>query len=331
MHCLYKLRFIAPVHFGAERPGIGLEKSQLHCYADTFFSALCQEIAAWYGAARLQEFVQAAQDGKFLLSDLLPYVGDELYVPKPVYRLVREDNDEMEVPNGGKKKMKKIKFIPVTELAEYLRSGQADAQEFAVEIMYDKTQILRQPETKPNGKPKHTELFSVSTHRFKENCGLYFIVELPEEQKAWFDNLLKLLGLTGIGGEVSSGYGKFEFATGQNLMSEIGSSAEKELAVRLTNNTAARYMMLSCFFPRDEAEIAILQDKESRYVLIPRGGFVSSPAYADTPTKKKPIVMVKAGSCLAGKVEGGIVDVSDRGAHPVWRYGKPMLLALGDK
>ncbi|GBR73422.1 CRISPR-associated protein Csm4 [Candidatus Termititenax aidoneus] len=330
MLCLYKLRFTATVHFGAERPGIGLEKSQPHCYADTFFSALCQEILALHDEPRLREFIQTVQAGKFLFSDLLPYVGDELYVPKPVHRLAREDNDEMEVPNGGKKKMKKIKFIPVTELAEYLCSGQAEVQEFAVEIMYDKTQILRQPETKPDG-IKHTELFSVSVHRFKENCGLYFIVELPEEQKAWFDNLLKSLGLTGIGGEVSSGYGKFEFAAGQSLTPAIGSPAEKELLVRLTNDIAARYMTLSCFFPKDAAEIAVLQGKESRYVLIPRGGFVSSPAYADTPTKKKPIVMVKAGSCLAGKVEGGIVDVSDRGTHPVWRYGKPLLLALGDK
>jgi CRISPR-associated protein Csm4 len=331
MRCLYKLKFTAPVRFGAERPGLGLEKSQPHCYADTFFSALCQEIAALHGEARLQEFVQAAQDGKFLLSDLLPYVDNELYIPKPAWRLPRKQADAAEVQNSDKKRMKNIKFIPITELAEYLHSGQADTQKFAAEIVADKAQILRQPETRPDDKPKHTELFSVSAYRFRENCGLYFIVELPESQKFWFDNLLRLLGLTGLGGKISSGYGKFEVEAGQNLTSGAGSPAEQELASRLDDDTAAKYMTLSCFYPRDETEIAVLKDEQSRYVLIPRGGFVDSPSYADTPSKKKPIVMVKAGSCLSRKVRGGLVDVSVLdSAHAVWRYGQPLSLALGE-
>ena len=38
--------------------------------------------------------------------------------------------------------------------------------------------------------------------------------------------------------------------------------------------------------------------------------------------------MIKAGSCFPQKLNGDICDVSDNGRHPVYRYGKPIMLGF---
>ena len=85
-------------------------------------------------------------------------------------------------------------------------------------------------------------------------------------------------------------------------------------------------MSLSVCLPKD-AELDEVMGGAS-YMTVRRGGWVSSTTYADTLRKKKEIYMLAAGSVFDRRFEGGIYDVSDGGRHPVYRYGKPMLMAV---
>ena len=51
--------------------------------------------------------------------------------------------------------------------------------------------------------------YHVGAFRFAEDCGLYVLAGLESDDAAWLRTLMRALGLSGIGGKVSSGYGKF--------------------------------------------------------------------------------------------------------------------------
>ena len=78
---VYRLQFPNGVHFGAGT----LWDSMNTLPADAFFSALCQEALSHGGETELETLVAAARKGALRLSDLFPFVGEELYLPKPLY------------------------------------------------------------------------------------------------------------------------------------------------------------------------------------------------------------------------------------------------------
>jgi len=120
---LYKLKFNSPVHFGADKAGIGLENISLTCHADTLFSAICHEVLLLNGESEIKYWHDLAYTNKFLISDLFPYLDDEIFLPKPVLQVQRTaNNKENEEENSSiiKKKLKKLKFIPISKWDEYL-------------------------------------------------------------------------------------------------------------------------------------------------------------------------------------------------------------------
>ncbi len=65
-------------HFGDH----GLESSTISCPADTLYSALCVEALRMGGQQLLGELVACST---LRLTDLLPYVGPDYLVPKPLH------------------------------------------------------------------------------------------------------------------------------------------------------------------------------------------------------------------------------------------------------
>ena len=86
-------------------------------------------------------------------------------------------------------------------------------------------------------------------------------------------------------------------------------------------------MLLNTALPKEsELEDALLF---ADYSLIKRSGFVSSSNYSDSWQRKKDLIMFKSGSCFEKRFEGDVFDVSNgSGTHPVYRYGKPMLMRI---
>ena len=308
-HYLFKLSFSAGISLGDRK----LSDSSIGLRADRLFSAFCIEYLSNNGS--LQDFVSLAKDGDLKLTDAFPFIGEELYAPKPLISIKAKNEEE-----GAKKTFKKLKYVPLTKMQDYadgkisvdmaeninsnFKLGKAD--------LSAKVSISRAGE---DPKPYHVGVF-----RFEENTGLYFIASVSnKEVYELLDELLESLTATGLGGKKSSGYGRF------NVRCE-----DLPDAIKLDTD-APRYVSLSVGLPRAE-EMQSAMNRAS-YSIIKRSGFVASSTYADeTPSegflRKKDLFVFSSGSVFANKFEGDVYDVSNGGTHPVYSYAKPIFLGI---
>lgn len=306
---LYKLAFQGAVHFGNRN----LHEGVAACCADTVFSALCQE-ALCLGEDQMQALCQYARDGKLLFSDAFPYMGKTCYLPKPMKRI--EAADQNRGDSVIKKAYKKLKYVPADSLEAYLRGeydvlkaqGTEGLGHFQMKVS---ASIRGEEETLP---------YRVGAYFFHPGNGLYLLVGYEgEEVLELAESLLDSLSYSGIGGKRSAGMGRFVLHSGA-----IPADLRKRLA-----SEGKQYMSLSVSLPREEELEGVLRSGE--YLLIRRGGFVASARYAGVQMRKRDLYVFQAGSCFETKYRGDIYDVSDgRGAHPVYRYAKPLFLEVGN-
>lgn len=300
---VYKLAFSQGVHFGRN----SLNHTQMAFAADTLFSALCQE-AVHSGDDKLHRLVAYAKNGDLCLSDAFPYKDDLLFLPKPMIHIEGKEED-----SSLKKQYKKLKYIPLNYLTEYLsgcfpieRAGAWSS--FGIDEMKVSASIRGEEETKP---------YRVAVFRFFENCGLYIVVGYAnEEARELFEELTELLSYSGIGGKRSSGLGRFDF---------LSMKMPEKLLKRLQQK-GTRYMTLSAALPQESEMINALQGAE--YLLEKRSGFVSSETYANEHQRKRDLYVLASGACFKNKFDGDVYDVSNGGSHPIYRYAKPMFLEV---
>ena len=307
-YTVYRLIFDTAVHFGKKT----LESAEYTFSADTLFSALCHE-ALKRGRETFDELLEGAKEGKMLFSDAFPYVGetDTYFLPKPMKRI------EAEIEQGNsvvKKAYKKLKYIPAESLEEYL-AGRYDVMKgngidsLGHFDMKTSASIRGEDNTMP---------YRVGLYYFNKGNGLYIIFGYCEDKdKELIDGLIDALSYSGLGGERSSGLGRF-------------TPYEKKLPSKLAERmemAGEQYMTLSAALPRDdELEKAVT---DSQYLLIKRSGFIASDTYASQQMRKKDLYVFKSGSCFSSRFEGDVYDVScGAGSHPVYRYAKPMFIAI---
>lgn len=309
-YCLYKLSFTTALHIGKDNAGPSLDNGQMAIHADTLFAALCSEAAR---AGHLEFLVNHFRAGHLVISDALPYNREDIFLPKPILFL---DNKQREGDSGLKKKLKKIEYIPLSKFDAYLRNLSATVPDLQdLEYGFGQLSTLTRVAIKGNEQPMP---YHVAAWEFAEGCGLYIIagVNDPKAQEI-FAQLLVNLGYTGIGGKQSSGWGKYDVE--QHPVPE-------SLNIMLGDQQASYQMLLGTALPVDEQLDDILA--ESWYTLLRRGGFVRSETYADTPLKKRTLYMLGPGSCLRQRFRGGMFDLSDHGAHPVWRCGNTLFVGV---
>ncbi len=303
---IFKLKFTTAVHFGEG----GLVTSSDTLMADTIFAALCTE-AVLQGDGFFEKLMDAVTSGKLLLSDGLPYIGRTFYVPKPIIEITGKEEGDSAI----KKALKQLRYIPVEKIDSYLRGDLEIAEEakafhdgFSLSDLCQKVSIPDKAKTEP---------YAVAVRRYKEESGLYICVGYEtEDVYDLFSELLDMLSYSGIGGKRSSGYGRFElFVTGC-----------EPLARRLNKQDATKYMSISVSLPCEEEMEEVISGAD--FLTVKRSGWVDSISYADRMQKKKDIYMLTAGSVFSRRFEGGIYDVSDGGRHPVYRYGRPMLIGV---
>ncbi len=298
----YRLAFKTPVHFGQGR----LSGSGFGLFADTLFSALYIEAL---GMGMEEKLLTFAKDGSLTLSDLFPYSGETYFIPKPIMRIQTDKKGDSSL----KKKFKGLTHIPVSDIDEYI-CGDYDPDK-AVEnlrcigksTLRQSVRIVEDSDSKP---------YSVGLFTFAEGCGLYFAASVTDEAKALLDRLMSALSFTGIGGERSSGLGKFAFEcteAGEDFIRRLG--------------TGGKAMSLSICLPTDsELETSMAG---ASFETVKRSGFVESESYAETPLRKRDLYCFKAGSVFCSRFKGDIFDVStDEGSHPVYRYARPMWFSV---
>lgn len=318
---LYKLHFQTPVHFGRPDSALSLETSAESFCADTLFSALCITALSLYGEQALRELCEQARQGSVLFTDGMPWRGDSYYLPKP-FILSKERQD---IPPRLRKAMKRLAWIPVSSFdvfVDSIHSGalyepDEHAAGFGAHVQTTKANVADGTETMP---------YQVGSFMFAPDCGLYVLVGCETAEHAELLNkLMTALGLSGIGGKVSAGYGKFTVAA----IEPLDSTAEPQLRwlrESLTNEQAERFLLLTTSLPEDQ-ELETAMDG-AYYQLTRRAGFVQSRQYASADSKKQEQYFFSAGSMFQRRFHGTVYDVGNRKGHSVYRYSKPIFLGV---
>lgn len=302
---IYKFHFQTAIHLGNGT----LTDTSNRLMADTIFSAVCLE-AVKKDTESLQQLVTWAKAGNLQISDAMPFINDTLYLPKPTLRIQTEQNGDSNI----KKAFKKLKYIPLDMLQQYLQGDFDPVLENTILKSLGKSEVR----TLAAGRNKEeAEPFFVGTYRFSKGNGLYLIAGFStKEVEKEFTEYLTGVSFIGIGGKRSAGLGKFSL--------EIEPFSADSLTV--TGSQQAAYMALSVCMAKSEELTDLLEN--SSYTLIKRSGFISSETYAPEQRRKKDFYAFQSGSCFSRPFQGDVFDVSGNGKHPVYRYAKPMFLEV---
>lgn len=300
----YKLRFLTGVHFGKG----SLDDTSYAFCADTLFSALCIE-ALKDSEQWLNNFVNTVKSGKLIFSDAMPYIGEDLYIPKPMCEIKHNNDDD---GNSSKKKFyKKLQYIPYYSIDDFINGDLIeevadDFEKLGKRVVRVSAAINGQEQTVP---------YRVGAFYYNDGNGLYIIVGYENKDAlSEFEILAKSLGISGIGGERSSGLGRFEieeYAECDDLLEMIGTQSDY-------------HMTLSVSLPNESELESVLED--ARYKIIKRSGFVASSNYRER--RKKDLYVLAAGACVTHKFEGDIYDVGSDDGHAVYRYAKPVFMEV---
>lgn len=301
-YVVYKLEFTTSVHFGN---GMLSDTGVTFC-ADTLFSALYIE-AMKLGKESI--FFSEVEHGNLLFTDAFPYIGDQYYLPKPMLYVEPKERGN----SSDKKKIKRMKYIPVEEVDNFLNGTMDLAASKMNELGYNSMQVM----AAIRSEREDTLPYYVESYYFNEGNGLYIIAAYDNDDgRELLDELLESLSYAGIGGKRASGKGKF--------VVKIGKKAESLL--RLLNRKSSRHMLLSSALPKED-ELEKTLDGAS-YLLQKRSGFIYSDTYAEEQRKKQDLFVFQTGSCFVNCFDGDIYDVGNNGGHSVYRYAKPIFMGV---
>ena len=319
---LYKLKFDGAVHFGQSESALSLYTAADRFRADTLFSALCHTALSLWGEQGVQQLIDQADASELVLSDSMPWRTaegkDVFYLPKPC--VVAEQ--KRDVPSELRKKMKKLTWIPISGMNEFEASIKGKTLYNPVDEPFGMASERTSAAVADNAEARP---YQVGTYHFYPDCGLYIIVGVKEQKQAeQMEKLLTTLGLVGIGGKTSAGYGSFTLKRVLNLSKEADPQA-KWLYRALKGKDAKHWLLLTTSLPADHELDQALDG--AAYQLVRRGGFVQSSTFAASPVKKETQFFLGAGAMLKKPFSGALYNVAS-GAHTVVRYAKPMMLGV---
>jgi CRISPR-associated protein Csm4 len=318
---IVKLRFDSGLHLG--EAGIGLEGCSICAHSDTLFSGLCNAWASVYEEidSLLLEFSDAPT---LYLSSAFPFEEKEgattYYLPKPLLPARLEGDKERRAGLG--KILKEMEFIPLNLFNQWI---QGDSMVLELEELKGYKEGFKSlfsrytlPRVQLDRITSASGIYHFGLVRFKEGTGLYFVVRFKDEKAlSRLQVGLEVLSEVGLGGERSSGYGRFTFEL-----------IDEDLPLRKPVNPDA-YVTLSLYYPHKE-ELSILKGRID-YELIERKGWIDSSSIR-RGYKRRPCWMFKEGSVFPQIVKGDIPNVTpgileNRGdSHKIYRYGLPFLI-----
>lgn len=152
-------------------------------------------------------------------------------------------------------------------------------------------------------------------------AGLYFLIEFPEadsDLEADLKQTLAILGEEGIGGERSSGAGRFE-STWESL------SADWQRLIAFSEGN--HQSLISLFW--DETIHKDWLDESDRYIIQERGGWIASP-FSGRQLRRQMVRMFAEGSIFAKKPSGQLANVTPAGftKHAIYRSGVALSLPV---
>lgn len=137
--------------------------------------------------------------------------------------------------------------------------------------------------------------------------------------------LMTALGMSGIGGKISSGYGSFTVVEELPIINSPDAQINW-LNQALNCESAKHWLLLTTSLPNDDELDGVLED--AQYQLVRRAGFVQSDTFAKSPVRKRTQVFMAAGAMLTRRFNGALYSAADAGTHPVLRYAMPIMLGV---
>lgn len=303
----YKLHFPAGLHIGNGT----LEDSEKTFDAMHLFSAFCIE-AVKKSQEELEKLLEVTRSGEVLFSDAFPYIGEGLYLPKPMIQIVTDRQGD----SNQKKAFKSLEYVPAECLDDYF-DGKLDAAKERMVLKNGFCSTEVRTVASVSGE-EETMPYRIGVCTYRKGAGLYLIIGYQSlDVLSFLEGLLKEVGYSGIGGKRTSGLGRFTIES---------FDLPERIVKRLKSAEPGQSMSLSVCLPNDD-EIERAMEGAS-YRLVRRGGFVASTDYADTLLRKKDLFVFQAGSCFEKRFSGSIIDVSIGGKHPVYRYAKPLFMEV---
>ncbi len=323
-YSILRLNFKTAVRFGNGKGAAGLDAGKISLPSDSLFSAVFTEYIRFFGEEEADKLVASFEKAETAISSLFPWKrtdkGFSYYIPRPIFPGVKRNSED-----NVKKQLKKIKYISLSNLKKYIDfiNGKTDLGEESEWDLNIGSEMVTDRVNLTGEKP---EPYRVTSYRFVEGSGLYFVIRYTD--KALFENFIKaveLLGISGIGGKVSSGLGKYTL----DIDNMEGQGEEKLLYDMMEDKNAKVQMLIGAYHPKEE-EIEKLKQEGYTYILEKRDGFCTSPYFsnANGPLKRKSCIMVAEGSCFAERLEGQILDLSYGNFHKVYRLGKTLFVGV---
>ena len=336
---LYKLNFERnPAHFG--ELGIGMEETSDRIHSDTLFSAWVSAYARLLGKDAVEELLEQFKpetEALFRLSSTFIYRQTKektiYYLPRPIKRQINYPDDDLEFA----KEYKKLNYLPLEVWQRWYQGEgwqESDTEELKARVKKEKSQFKalensgtfeykafekeKLPKIAVDRTTRATNIYHTNFVYFKENAGLYFLVEFsnPEFQNT-FLNVLNFLGEEGIGGERSSGAGQFEVEP-----SEL--TNEWEQAIKFDKGNF--HSLISLFWEESLSENFL---ENSSYEWLRRGGWISSSP-SGSQRRRKSVQMFAEGSVFQEQPKGQLANVTPDGfkLHQIYRSGISLSLSI---
>ncbi len=347
---LIKLKFRrSSAHFG--ELGIGIEETSERVRSDTLFSAWISAYARLFDKDEVEELLRNFREQPqppIRISSTFIYREDR---ERTIYYLPRPLKFPINYQKGTKEELeffktyKKRNYLPL-EVWQRWYQGEgflnSDAEELIAETKGKSNGHLRQAGTfdyensfKIGQQPKiavdrvtrATNLYHTGFVQFeteKSNSGLYFLLYFPQEDKQLENNLhaaLNLLGEEGLGGERSSGAGRFE-------VDWLELPAIWQEVVKFSAQPVY-HCLISLFWDDETSNLQQLITEKSSYEIQERGGWIASP-FSGSQLRRQFIRMFAEGSVFPEIPQGKLADVTPRQftTHPVYRSGISLSLPI---
>ncbi len=290
-----KLKFKTALHYGNNgKPG--LLSSDNMVLSDTIYSAMCD-----ISPEDIDKLLELVENKKLLISDMLPYVGDKLLIPKGI-GMIKFAEDE-EVDRTTYKKIKKLDYLPVDKVEEMATKCNERLIEESLNLQNKIGTFSIKTSNSVGRDNEDTIPFIMEIFTFYDNAGLYLLVDYDTEETFNFvkDKIVSL-GLLGIGGKRSSGLGKYEVI---------------EITDFPSSKNEGKYLLLSTALPEEEIEL-------NNFGVVKRSGFYEQENEA---YKKRDVFAIKSGLVVDKPFNGVILkDLAKK--HKVYRFLMPLFVRL---
>ncbi len=328
-----------PVHFG--ELGIGMEEISERIHSDTLFSAWVSAYARLYPdkiEGLFDRFLKTTSPA-FQVSSTFVYGGDKdpytYYLPT----LLERPCNYPEVDLHFTKSFRKLKYLPLSIWQRWYQGTGFDPDRDVTELLaengelatagtFDYRKIFKNqtlPKVAVDRIHHSTNFYQTSFIHF-DNGGLYFLFCMPELDQDLLKELesaLYFLGDEGIGGERSSGAGRFK-----PTWSDLDDNWNSIVNPRLQE---PHHALISLFWDTPDICYQHIQPETARYQLQERGGWIS--ARSGRQLRRKSVRMFTEGSVFPCQPQGKLAivtpdELQHKQHHPIYRSGVSLSLPV---